>query len=73
MQLPVVIAAFVRSVNAGDTEAFLSLFDETGVVNDWGTVYVGREQIRRWSDRELIGAKASLEVGGASRRETEPA
>jgi SnoaL-like protein len=62
MPTPHVIAAFVTAVNAGDTEAFLALFDKRGVVNDWGTRYVGQQRIRAWSDRELTGAKATLEI-----------
>lgn len=62
MPTPRVITAFVCAVNAGDTEAFLALFDKRGVVDDWGTRYVGHQRIRAWSDRELIGAKATLAI-----------
>ncbi|HEY4369623.1 MAG TPA: nuclear transport factor 2 family protein [Steroidobacteraceae bacterium] len=62
MPTPAVINAFVNAVNAGDTEAFLALFAADGAVDDWGSRYVGREQIRTWSDRELIGANATLKI-----------
>ena len=59
---PPVVSAFVAAVNAGDTAAFLALFAERGIVDDWGTRYGGREKIRAWSDRELIGVDARLEI-----------
>jgi len=71
MPTPTVITAFVNAVNGGDTDAFLALFDEGGVVDDWGTRYVGRNQIRTWSNRELIGAKAALVITSAEQQGNE--
>jgi hypothetical protein len=62
MTTPAVIAAFVDAVNTGNTAAFLALFAGNGVVNDWGSRYVGHEEIRIWSDRELIGVQATLQI-----------
>jgi hypothetical protein len=62
MPTPTVVKAFVDSVNAGDTEAFLALFAADGVVDDWGSRYAGHARIREWSDRELIGAKATMAI-----------
>jgi hypothetical protein len=62
MTTPAVITAFVDAVNTGDTAAFLALFAESGVVNDWGSRYVGHEEIRIWSNRELIGVQATLDI-----------
>jgi hypothetical protein len=62
MSTPALIEAFVNAVNTGDTEAFLALFNESGVVDDWGSRYTGHQQIRTWSDRELIGAAATLAI-----------
>jgi hypothetical protein len=59
---PAVVDAFVNAVNAGDTEAFLALFADRGIVDDWGTRYSGRQKIRVWSDRELIGVNATIEI-----------
>jgi hypothetical protein len=52
----------IASANAGDTEGFLACFEAEGCVDDWGTRYVGREQITQWSDREFIGVDVSLDV-----------
>jgi SnoaL-like domain len=62
MPVPVVITAFLDAVNAADTDALLALFHDRGEVNDWGSRYIGHEQIRAWSDRELIGANATLRM-----------
>jgi hypothetical protein len=55
----------ITAVNAGDTTAFLGLFDAKGQVDDWGSIYRGREQIKTWSDRELIGAKAHFKLSSS--------
>jgi hypothetical protein len=68
MTTPPIVSAVIAAVNAGDTDSFLDLFQPTGAVNDWGSVYRGREQIRTWSDRELIGAKARFELRSAEAR-----
>jgi len=55
---------FVDLVNSGDTESFLAFFPDDGVVEDSGRRFVGHDGIRRWSDRELIGAKGQMTVTG---------
>jgi hypothetical protein len=62
MPTPAIVAAVVGAINTGDTDAFLALFQEDGSVDDWGSVYRGRQRIKAWSDRELIGAKARFEL-----------
>jgi hypothetical protein len=62
MPTPVVITAFVDAVNSGNTATLLALFDTAGVVDDWGSRYVGHDQIRTWSNRELIGVEATLDI-----------
>ncbi len=66
--IPPPVDRLVAAINGGDTEAFLALFAEDGVVDDWGSRMVGRAAIRTWSDRELIGAKGVLTVSKASAR-----
>ena len=69
--LPEPINRFVEAVNHGDTEAFLAFFPERGVVNDEGRRFVGHEAIRRWSDREFIGAKGRMTVTGVKQTRNE--
>lgn len=61
-QLPPPVAAFVETVNAGDTVGFLDSFTPNGVVDDWGRRFCDREAIRAWSDREFIGADGRMTV-----------
>lgn len=64
--LPSPVRAMVEAINAGDTDRFLGLFTEDGVVEDWGKVYAGRAAIKSWSERELIGARGVLTVRSAA-------
>jgi hypothetical protein len=41
---------------------FLTFFTTDGTVDDSGRRFVGRDSIRRWSDREFIGAKGRMTV-----------
>jgi hypothetical protein len=62
VELPRPIDELVRTVNGGDTAGFLALLSDDCVVDDWGSIYSGRHEIRVWSDRELIGAKGLMTV-----------
>lgn len=62
---------FVTIVNRGDTAAFLAFFPHTGVVDDEGRRFVAHKAIRRWSDREFIGAKGRMTVTGVQRAKSE--
>lgn len=63
------VREFVDAVNAHDETAFLDSFGDTGVVDDWGREFVGREAIKEWSDKEFIGAQGTMDVQQV--RETE--
>jgi ketosteroid isomerase-like protein len=65
-KIPSPIDRLVAAINAGDTQAFLGFFGKDGVVEDWGRRFKGPAAIRRWSDKELIGAKGRLTVTSAS-------
>ncbi|WP_080795681.1 nuclear transport factor 2 family protein [Corynebacterium pacaense] len=60
--LPEPVAGFIGHVNAHDETAFLDAFTPEGVVDDWGRVFTGREEIKTWSDKEFIGAGGILTV-----------
>jgi hypothetical protein len=57
-----IIDAVVAAINGGDADAFLRLFQETGTVDDWGSVHSGPAEIKAWSDRELIGVRARFDL-----------
>jgi hypothetical protein len=63
--LPAPIGRAIAAVNSSDTEAFLSLFATDGWIDDNGRRFVGRDEMRSWSDRELIGANSRFEVTGS--------
>ena len=62
--LPAPVQAAVDAANRGDVEAFLGVFAEAGVVDDWGREFAGRNAIRGWSDAEFIGKQVTLAVVG---------
>jgi hypothetical protein len=62
IDIPAPLDRLVSAVNGGNTEGFLSLLTEDCVVDDNGDRYVGKSEIKTWSDRELIGAKGIMTV-----------
>lgn len=60
--LPTPVAGFVEAVNAHDEDGFLDALGPTGVVDDWGREFVGRDAIKAWSDKEFIGARGTMDV-----------
>ena len=63
--LPAPVRRAIDAVNAGDTEAFLAQFTAEGWIDDNGRRFTGHDEMRGWSDRELIGAHTQFEVGGS--------
>jgi hypothetical protein len=62
-QLPQAIRQALDAANVGDTAAFLACFQpHLGCVIDWGRQYHGNRNIRRWTEQELVGKRASLKV-----------
>ena len=68
INLPAPIDALVRAINEGNSERLFAFFTPDASVDDWGSKYVGLEQIRTWNDRELIGAKGVLTVTSAEQK-----
>lgn len=62
VSIPQPVASFIERVNEHDEQGFLDAFTPDGVVDDWGREFQGRDEIKRWSDREFIGAKGVLTV-----------
>jgi SnoaL-like domain len=59
-QVPAVVREALEGANIHDTSRFLRCFAANGAVDDWGRVFTGHEQIRRWSDAEFIGKNVIL-------------
>ncbi|TDZ45783.1 YybH family protein [Mycobacteroides franklinii] len=59
-ELPQYVADFLDAVNRHDEAALLDSFSPDGFVDDWGRVFTGREAIKGWSDKQLIGAGGTI-------------
>ena len=57
-----VIAEYIRAVNAHDTDAIMATFAKDVYVNDNKREIAGRDAIRRWVEKEVVGDKLTIEV-----------
>jgi hypothetical protein len=62
MSLTTIATSFLEIVNRGDTAAFLDLFTEDGGLEDLGSIFVGRNEVKAWCDRKLNGDRRKLEL-----------
>jgi hypothetical protein len=60
MKPPLILDALVAAVNAEDVDSFLALFAEDGRIDDLGRSYQRHEDIRRWTETELLAFHARL-------------
>ena len=61
-QTPPPISAFIDATNAGDSDAFVTLFSDDGSLDDWGRVARGRDSIRDWDRTDNIGKQSQFEL-----------
>jgi hypothetical protein len=61
-QLTGVVADHIKAVNALDTDAIVATFAKDAFVNDNRREFVGREAIRRWVAREMVGDSVTIDV-----------
>jgi SnoaL-like domain len=57
-----VLAEYIAAVNAFDEDAIAAAFADDALVNDVHREFWGREAIRRWAARELVGDGVTVEV-----------
>jgi hypothetical protein len=60
--LPPVIASFVRAANCLDLEGLLATLADDALVNDQLCDHWGKQAIRDWAARELIGERLTMHV-----------
>ncbi|HSZ31709.1 MAG TPA: nuclear transport factor 2 family protein [Puia sp.] len=60
VKLPAVIEKFIEATNDHNGENFISCFAEDAYVNDAARSFRGKEQIKKWSDKEMIGDKVTM-------------
>ena len=63
--LPQLVAAYVEATNSFDLERLLATFADDALVNDQLRDYRGREAIREWAARDIIGQGLTMEVTSA--------
>jgi hypothetical protein len=61
-ELTGVVADHIKAVNALDTDAIVDTFAEDAYVNDNHREFVGREAIRRWVAKEMVGDSVTIDV-----------
>jgi len=60
IKLPAVIEKFIVAVNGHNGDAFIDCFAGDAFVNDAARNFRGVEQIKKWSDKEMIGDKVTM-------------
>jgi limonene-1,2-epoxide hydrolase len=60
--LPPVVAAYLAAVNAFDLDGMVTAFAPDAYVNDARREISGTDAIRRWAEKEMIGAHVTMEV-----------
>jgi hypothetical protein len=61
-ELTGVVAEHINAVNALDTEAIVATFAEDAFVNDNRREFVGRDAIRRWVVKEMVGDSVTIDA-----------
>jgi ketosteroid isomerase-like protein len=62
LALPRPVARFVKALNIYDCERAIATFVEDALVNDQQREHAGRDAIRYWLDKEIIGDKVTMYV-----------
>jgi hypothetical protein len=60
--VPSPVSAYVEATNSFDLDRFVALFDDDALVNDHRDEFIGRQRIRAWAAREIIGDHVTLKV-----------
>ena len=60
--LPKAISAYVDATNAHNIEAPMATFTDDALDNDVSREFWGSDKIRRWIEREITGAKVTMDV-----------
>src|ERR1700680_5028884 len=60
--LPKAISAYVDATNAHNIEAPMATFTDDALVNDVSREFWGSDKIRRSIEREITGAKVTMDV-----------
>ncbi|MFZ0668655.1 MAG: nuclear transport factor 2 family protein [Acidimicrobiales bacterium] len=61
-ELTGVVAEHIKAVNAFDTDAIVATFSDDAYVNDNRREFVGRDAVRRWVAKEMVGDRVTIDV-----------
>jgi hypothetical protein len=62
--LPTPVSEYVEASNTFDGERLIATFAGDAMVNDARREFWGIDAIKRWSDKEIIGDKVTMDVRG---------
>lgn len=62
IQLPKVIQSFIKATNDHNGEGFISCFAKDALCNDFQRNFWGATEIKKWSDKEIIGDKVTFKI-----------
>lgn len=57
-----IVAEHVAAVNAFDVDAIVATFADDALVNDAHREFWGKDTIRRWVAKEMVGDRVTIEV-----------
>ena len=60
--LPPLVASYVQATNSFDLDALLAPFADDALVNDQLCDYWGKQAIREWATRDIIGERLTMQV-----------
>jgi hypothetical protein len=60
--LPPLVAAYVEATNTFDLEGLMATFADDALVNDQLCDYWGKQAIREWAARDIIGERLTMQV-----------
>lgn len=61
-KLPAVVVDLFKATNDHDSEAFMASFAADALVNDVMRTFTGKDAIKKWSDKEIIGDKITYKI-----------
>jgi ketosteroid isomerase-like protein len=66
--LPAPVAAYIDATNRFDLDGLVATFADDALVNDHREEFAGRDAIRAWAGREIVGDRVTMRVTEAHRR-----
>jgi hypothetical protein len=64
--LPAPVEGYIAAGNAFDSDAMIAVFTDDALVNDARREFWGKDAIRGWVDREVVGDKVTMAVTATS-------